>query len=1554
MLYPGDIELTITWREALEALVRREFGHQAEFLRSGERYCPPPPVIPHIREDFMLEARKKLMLSKDDPDPIVPPEVILMDNQHDVDDIRRELNKNYASQLIEINRNEPKIYSMMMGNISEASIQKLEEDPDYILAERNLNPYLMIKVIDRTHCKPNTGWDVKDKVKTLQALNKLVQKAEENDLDYMRRFTAHQKSLYDTVDGAEDFFDEQSMTVLFIEGLDNRRHAKFKAEKANLITQSSEEKREAEYPNSIQEAFRMLSQYDGESRVSQVVTSPAGKPAATATTLVATAAPKANVRKDKPKHSASRGADYKSTGNQRKSSDPQQSGGKKRNKYPCETCKILGMSDNYDHYPNNCPNRQRAIDLCRAASDNETSLLTTTGFSEHVRRSAKSGVTLMVQSNEDPNPVPNGKVSALVLRVGGAVAPHEIVKDDGSTCNIFKNFDIVADERTQTPVFSIDGVGGSITCAKIGTYAGVFDVHLSSNAPCNILSQAIIEDVVRSTPGADFSYNKVTCGYHLHLPGVGDWYFERRDDLGGLRVSSGLIRPDSTLVTISENLKVYPAQQRKKMLEALEFQRRADYISAGAIASAINLGSVVNSKVTSTDVYRAKKAIKSTVAERMGKATRYKPRVMSEEPSQVDIPKNVKLYADIFFVDNHAFLSTLSNFGYGMCAYLGLESGRRSATNIWKFLSLMFSAYVARGFSITHFECDPEKGFEANRDQIQNTGAVFTTKSSDSGVPSLDRRIRTAKERNRATRSGVPFKLFGMLLVYSVLNSWRCVNLFPCATSPTCSPRELFSGVKTDYQRDFPVAFGDYCLCYDTSNQFINSSRPRMEECIALMPVGNPDGDVSFLSLRTGRIITRNKFDILPTPDGVIQHINQQYEVNVGKPYRETAVFRSDTKIFEDNEDTIDEAIELPEPEEETIPVEGREVEVVDELHDTEAAVIQPIHPVDDVNELSSGPVTVPVLGPATVRHSIPVTVIESDDITADDAVPATDIPIQEEPVKERRYPLRDNRTTWKNRVYLTQVAKAVKQHGRAAIVSMLKEIKSIAVDKAGMIPVDPRSLSYDEVKRIIPSMLFLKEKFDPSGKFEKLKSRLVAGGHMQDRSEYDVSETSSPTVATQTVMMTAAIAAHERRHVITCDIGVAYLNANLPEGKKILMRLSREHAEMLCWLCPEYRELQRDDGTMIVRLTKALYGCVESARLWYNHLSGTLKSQGYEPNPIDICSFNKVVDGAQITVVVHVDDLMITSINQDAMKQLVKHLIDVYNDLKVTEGKCHKYLGMIFDFSEMGKCKITMPNFIEETVVKARVEGSVATPATEHLFQVREEASKLEGEAKEEFHSFVMSLQYLAKRVRPEILCPVVFLSTRVQRCDEDDWGKMLRVMKYLNGTKDMGIVLEPDGDNGLLSIHCYVDASFAVHSDFKSHTGLTITLGGGGIFFSSVKQKLNTTSSTEAELVGIADAMPQLVQCREYLLHQGYNVGPANLYQDNTSTIQLVKNGRSNSSRTRHINIRFFFIKDRVDKKEISLKHLPTNEMIADILTKPLQGEKFRKLRRALLNWP
>ena len=162
---------------------------------------------------------------------------------------------------------------------------------------------------------------------------------------------------------------------------------------------------------------------------------------------------------------------------------------------------------------------------------------------------------------------------------------------------------------------------------------------------------------------------------------------------------------------------------------------------------------------------------------------------------------------------------------------------------------------------------------------------------------------------------------------------------------------------------------------------------------------------------------------------------------------------------------------------------------------------------------------------------------------------------------------------------------------------------------------------------------------------------------------------------------------------------------------------------------------------------------------------------------------------------------------------------------------------------------------------------------------------------------------------------------------------------MKYTEGQKLVLCI----GDN--VQINAYVDSSFGLYEDGKSVTGIVIRLGNAPIFVKSGKQKIVTRSSTEAELVGISDALSQILWCREYLLSFGLLLGPAMIFQDNMSTIFLANKGRSTSERSRHIKIRHFFVAHYIESKEIMLKYMPTGDMIADILTKPLHGTLFAK---------
>jgi hypothetical protein len=149
------------------------------------------------------------------------------------------------------------------------------------------------------------------------------------------------------------------------------------------------------------------------------------------------------------------------------------------------------------------------------------------------------------------------------------------------------------------------------------------------------------------------------------------------------------------------------------------------------------------------------------------------------------------------------------------------------------------------------------------------------------------------------------------------------------------------------------------------------------------------------------------------------------------------------------------------------------------------------------------------------------------------------------------------------------------------------------------------------------------------------------------------------------------------------------------------------------------------------------------------------------------------------------------------------------------------------------------------------------------------------------------------------------------------------------------------------------WVDGSHATHPNFRGHSGGCLSLGKGMPITGSNKQKLNTRSSTETELVAADDFMPMIIWTNLFLEAQGYGAKETILYQDNQSAILLEKNGRKSSGkRTKHLNIRYYFITDRISNKELSVAYCPTEEMIGDFFTKPLQGKLFYKFRAIIMN--
>ena len=530
---------------------------------------------------------------------------------------------------------------------------------------------------------------------------------------------------------------------------------------------------------------------------------------------------------------------------------------------------------------------------------------------------------------------------------------------------------------------------------------------------------------------------------------------------------------------------------------------------------------------------------------------------------------------------------------------------------------------------------------------------------------------------------------------------------------------------------------------------------------------------------------------------------------------------------------------------------------------------------------------------------------------------------------------------------------KAKKLFGDKANKSAYKEFEQIHLRKTFK-PVDPQKMTREESEKVLRSIVLTKMK--DTG---ECKTRTVADGSQQ-RGTMSDEEKASPTARLEFILLTAIIEAKQRRDVAVLDVPNAFLHSDLPENQRVIMTLTGELAEIMVSIAPSiYRPyiITRNGKKMLfVELQKALYGLLQAALLFYEKLSADLQEYGFKINPYDPCVANKDVNGKQMTVVWHVDDLKVSHQDPKQVDKFIEFLRSKYEDdtgkVKVNRGTRHKYLGMTLDYGTPGSVKIDMCDYVEMVIKEfpEEITGVARTPAADHLFRVNVGEQKLDALKAEQFHTTVAKCLFLCKRARPDIQVAVAFLCTRVKEPDQDDWKKLVRLVQYLNGTKSLNLTLTASNSN---DVEWWVDSSYAVHPDFKSHTGIAMSMGKGTPIASSHKQKMNTISSTEAELVGASEATQYILWVNNFLKEQGYSVGVPNLYQDNKSAILLEKNGmRSSSKRSRHINIRYFFIADCVQKKQLAVKYCPTNDMLADFFTKPLQGQKFIKFRNLILN--
>ena len=297
---------------------------------------------------------------------------------------------------------------------------------------------------------------------------------------------------------------------------------------------------------------------------------------------------------------------------------------------------------------------------------------------------------------------------------------------------------------------------------------------------------------------------------------------------------------------------------------------------------------------------------------------------------------------------------------------------------------------------------------------------------------------------------------------------------------------------------------------------------------------------------------------------------------------------------------------------------------------------------------------------------------------------------------------------------------KGVKIWGENGVMSIYKEMEQFH-DRNVMNPLLPSEITDTIRERALGYLLFLKKKRN-----NDIKARGCADGRPQ-RVYKSKEETCSPTAATESVFITALLDAQEGRDVAHVDIPGAFLQTEASDDTSI--KLEGAIVGIMLKINPEWKKYVVYEGekripTIYSKAIKALYGTVDAAKLFYENLTHTLtKELGFKQNEYDLCVVNKMIEGKQCTIVFHVDDLKISHANPAVVTSIIDELSKIYGDiipLSISRGKVHEYLGMVFDFTNVGEVKITMYQYLAGMIKYAPsiyTAGEISsTPAPSHL----------------------------------------------------------------------------------------------------------------------------------------------------------------------------------------------------------------------------------------------
>ena len=476
----------------------------------------------------------------------------------------------------------------------------------------------------------------------------------------------------------------------------------------------------------------------------------------------------------------------------------------------------------------------------------------------------------------------------------------------------------------------------------------------------------------------------------------------------------------------------------------------------------------------------------------------------------------------------------------------------------------------------------------------------------------------------------------------------------------------------------------------------------------------------------------------------------------------------------------------------------------------------------------------------------------------------------------------------------------------------------------------------------VVGSRWVYKTKRDEHGAVVRFKARGVAQGCSQQQG-IDFEKVFAPTARQTTIRAVVSVAAMKDWELENMDVNVAFLNAEVEE--EIYMRQLEGY------------EVYGPNGEELVcKLKKSIYGLKQASRNWNQTIDKWMKEYGFKASEADPCLYVKREDQEMIVVIIWVDDLIIAGSCKQIIRDFKASISERFSMKDL--GPLKWILGVeVKRDRPRRRIELTQTAYINQMLERFGMRDCkpVGAPAEGVLRKISEEDG---GRPDRLFMSIVGSLLYAAMITRPDITYAVQALGRHMQCSGNEHMVAAKRILRYLQGTKDLGIVYEASGDSigQQPSLVGFSDADWGGDIDTRrSTTGYLFMIEetGGVVSWGSKLQPTVALSSAEAEYMAVCAAVQEAVHLRRLMCDLGFEQKePTVIYEDNQGCIALSDNP-VHHRRTKHIDIRFHFIRERVASKETELKYVPTEFQLADLLTKGLAKSRVMVLRNAILGY-